>query len=104
MKKEGVPSLSRASQKRKANAETITDNESVESKLSSSSKPEKIIVIDRELDLAERVQKRDESDRVLTLLKENLIDADSSPERLLAKVAIKRYREHMILALTIETF
>jgi hypothetical protein len=99
IKKEGLPSLSRSSQKRKANAEAAAENEGMSSG-STSNCGGSFQVIDRELDLAERVQKRDEADRVLTLLKENLVDADNTPDKLLARTQIKLYRERMILSMT----
>ena len=100
VKKEGVPSLSRASQKRKANAETAIENESLTSgSTSGSSKSTKTTSADRELDLAERVQKLEESDRALILLKECLADADDTPEKAAARAEIKKHRERMILNL-----
>ena len=101
IKKEGLPSLSRTSQKRKANAEAAAENESISSGgTSHGTGSQKLTAVDRELDLAERVQKRDESDRVLTLLKENLADAENSPDKLLARTQIKLYRDRMILSMT----
>lgn len=100
VKKEGMPSLSRASQKRKANAETAMENESLTSgSTSGSSKSNKATSVDRELDLAERVQKLEESDRALILLKECLADADDTPEKAAARAEIKKHRERMILNL-----
>ena len=54
VKKEGAQSLSRASQKRKANSEAASENGSVTS--SESSECTKVNPAERELDLAERVQ------------------------------------------------
>lgn len=99
VKKEGAGSLSRSAQKRKANAEAVKDNDSMTSS-SSSFGAVKVMSVDRELDLAERVQKRDESDRVLILLKENLADAENTPEKLLARSQIKTYRDRMIEEMT----
>lgn len=92
VKKEGGYSLSRASQKRKAIAETIAENNSAPAQPRSN--------VDREYDLAERIQKRDESDRVLLLLKENLADAENTPERAEARREIKLHRSRMIDELT----
>ena len=100
VKKEGAGSLSRTSQKRKANAEAAAENESINSGSTTASwHTSKATSADRELDLAERVQKQDESDRVLTLLKEKLADAEDSPERSLARTQIKAYRNQMIESL-----
>lgn len=92
--------MSRTSQKRKANAEAAAENESINSGSTTASwHTSKATSADRELDLAERVQKQDESDRVLTLLKEKLADAEDSPERSLARTQIKAYRNQMIESL-----
>lgn len=100
VKKEGAGSLSRTSQKRKANAEAAAENESLKSgSTTASCHTYKATSGDRELDLAERVQKQDESDRVLTLLKEKLADAEDTPERAVARTQIRTYRNKMIESL-----
>ena len=93
IKREGSLSLSRAAQKRKASHEAA-----IEKKSSEEEKVVKNVLRgqDREMDLAERVQRQDESDRILNLLKDCLADAETTPERDSCRKELKLYRQNII--------